>query len=161
MHKITDRKTHLPFDPSKPFLGFEGHDICARCVLATTRWDQVENGRGLGYESELKKTWKPMLDCGSGIIRFDGKAESAQSVVSDLLDRKEKADKLANTYSALTLGRCVDQSVIVLVGVTGHEKSTIINRLVGHEIVQVATTSESSTTTVIPSSIGLPAMTYT
>jgi hypothetical protein len=61
---------------------------------------------------------------------------------------RQDANELPYVHSSLTVGRHVDKAVIVIVGTTGHGKSKTINRLVGHNLLEVGSPTAGSTTKV-------------
>ncbi|KAL0948556.1 hypothetical protein HGRIS_011116 [Hohenbuehelia grisea] len=73
------------------FGGICGNRASANVILATTMWTDRLRG-ALGDQRELKlkeRYWKPMLDLGSRMVRFDGTHDSAWQILDALLDRKQ------------------------------------------------------------------------
>ena len=58
------------------------------------------------------------------------------------------ANKLPYVHSSLAVGRHFDKAVILIMGTTGHGKSKTINRLVGHNLLEVGNNTSGSTTKV-------------
>ncbi|KAL0948457.1 hypothetical protein HGRIS_011030 [Hohenbuehelia grisea] len=92
LHRISDnRMAGTPLRNLHMFGGLCGNRASANVILATTMWnDRLRGALGDQRELELKeKYWKPMLDLGSKMLRFDGTHDSAWQIVDCLLDRKQ------------------------------------------------------------------------
>ncbi|KAF8064984.1 P-loop containing nucleoside triphosphate hydrolase protein [Lyophyllum atratum] len=76
------------------------HHLCgdaalSKVVLGTTKWTRVTPSGGEGREEELKTLhWKPMIEKGSKICRFNDTKESAMEFIKIVLRNKVKDDIL-------------------------------------------------------------------
>jgi len=96
-----------------------GPAFLANVVLATTRWSEVNPAVGEARENELKTKaafFKPIIDMGSPIMRYENSFESARNILSHLVDKtplplliqKEIADEMktvSETAAGLELHR--------------------------------------------------------
>jgi len=62
-----------------------GDQPAKKVTFVTTMWDQIPKERGEQREKELKKYWKPMLELGARITRFENTAKSALDIIKQVL----------------------------------------------------------------------------
>ena len=75
-----------PVTHPKIFEDLCGSDYPRNVVLVTTMWSKIAEADALRREDELRKIyWKPMVDLGSNVIRYQDTAESAWGAVKLLL----------------------------------------------------------------------------
>ena len=89
LHRISDQRlsgsTLKSYDV---FWSMCGEHAAKSVILVTTMWSQANKDKGLLREDELKnKYWKPMLDLGSRIMRFEGSHQSAWIIVDAVVGR--------------------------------------------------------------------------
>lgn len=89
LHDITrSRLVGAPRNDSDMFQTLCGLQAEKAIILATTKWCDVAPDTGGKREEQLRSNyWKDMSISGSGMIRFDGTAESAWRVVGGVLAR--------------------------------------------------------------------------
>lgn len=95
------------------FEEFCGSQWFERVVMMTTMWDRLKDKTmGERREEELRSTfWRPMIDCGSTIVRYESNRESAWHILRLFLDTPRHplqeragsilANKLKETYQQL------------------------------------------------------------
>jgi len=180
LQRITDRKmTQPPFDYRTGYCGLHGDDFCRRFCFVTTMWSYVQDAMGTHREEELWGQWRWMMDSGSRMRRFNDTAQSAWSIVNEMLNGADTlpgissdidpivsgmdgllrevphpdANDLPYVDSSPAVGRHLDKAVLLIVGMTGHGKSKTINRLVAYNLLEVGNTISESTTKVLPGNL--------
>ena len=93
MHRITDKRiTESPLVNVAFF-----RDLCGgagslprRTLLTTTMWGNISEDTGRRRQIDLETNcWKPMIEGGSSVVRFDNTFESAWRVVQKLLESSD------------------------------------------------------------------------
>lgn len=80
-----------------------GDRVADSVVLVTTMWDQVNDEQGSRREEELRdKFWKPMLEPGAHMRRFQGTEQSALEIIDSIISRPQTM-----FYFPRQLKRCV------------------------------------------------------
>lgn len=92
LHRINDPKlTQSSKNTLGIFKNMVGHEAMTNVILATTMWNTIhanELGRAENREQELiDEYWKPMLDEGSYVARFDESQDSALALIIRLLGK--------------------------------------------------------------------------
>ena len=91
LHEISlDRVTGTALKNQNLFKMLCGDDALQHVVLVTTKWRKLDS-HDLGVERETELSdifWKDMLRNGSSIMRFDGTAKSAQTIVYGILSKR-------------------------------------------------------------------------
>ena len=100
MHRISDTRIG---GTSKRNLGmFQklcGRDSFKNVVIVTTMWDKVTSEEGQQREKELRLSdnlFKPLMDGGATMKRYDGTRESARNVIQDFLCKKATTAKIVH-----------------------------------------------------------------
>ena len=85
--------TGTPLKNLRVFQNLCGEDF--KSVLVTTNWDNVVKAVGESREAELKWTcWKPLIDGGSSVRRFDFTQRSAFDILAPIIDKVNKRSTL-------------------------------------------------------------------
>lgn len=89
LHRITDmRFAGSSMETLKIFTKICGESALSNVILATTRWDEVDPVLGAAREEELRtKFWQYMLQNNSKMVRFYGSTDSAEGMVSLLINK--------------------------------------------------------------------------
>ncbi|KAK3382555.1 P-loop containing nucleoside triphosphate hydrolase protein [Lasiosphaeria ovina] len=89
VHPITDVRMDGPSLRSlRMFRKLVGEDSLDNIILATTHWGEVEEETGRRREADLvSKFWKPFLDGGARMVRYDGGRESGLALVDMLVNK--------------------------------------------------------------------------
>lgn len=62
-----------------------GREALQNVILVTTMWSEVDEAKGASRENELRETyWKPMIDGGCKMMRFNYTSESAWHIIAQL-----------------------------------------------------------------------------
>ncbi|KAL2060460.1 hypothetical protein VTL71DRAFT_9491 [Oculimacula yallundae] len=87
LHRITDNRYQgSSVRTLDIFKEICGEKALRNVILASTRWDKVEEQEGAARETELRqKFWSYMLDHGSKMTRYHGDRDSAHAMISQLL----------------------------------------------------------------------------
>jgi septin family protein len=87
LHRITDNRYQgSSVKTLDIFKEICGEHALRNVILASTRWDKVEESEGAARESQLRqKFWSYMLDNGSKMTRYYGDRDSAHAMISQLL----------------------------------------------------------------------------
>ncbi|CAG8974728.1 hypothetical protein HYALB_00000338 [Hymenoscyphus albidus] len=87
LHRITDNRYQgSSVRTLDIFKEICGERALKNVILASTRWDKVEEHEGAAREPQLReKFWSYMLDHGSKMTRYHGDRESAHAMISQLL----------------------------------------------------------------------------
>ncbi|KAJ6488915.1 hypothetical protein C8R45DRAFT_1143154 [Mycena sanguinolenta] len=134
--------TGFPFKTDTEFLGLKGRRLFQKLVVVRPSPDEV-----------LKQAWSDLLDSGMRVVDdFDGQLERAGSLLFQLFPELgfigHGPGQLYDDGARET-GRHARQAVVLLVGHSGHGKSTTINRLIGQNLLEVGRSASGSTTKAI------------
>jgi hypothetical protein len=156
--KDLDKSTCFPFTHESSFLGLENDALFRKLVVVQA-----------APENRLKLGWSHLLNAGMRVLSGDGKPDellcqilASQAPLSNVPASSDTSPKplaqdgnvdsdeqpnLQQRYKdwARATGRHHDQAVILLVGHSGHGKSKTINRLIGHDLLEVGNKIASTT----------------
>jgi len=92
MHRISDnRMAGSPYKNLRMFANLCGDDMLGNVVLVTTMWSNVKPEVGAERERQLQQEfWKPMIDQGSVVKRFDCTYKRAWDIVNVLIGRAQR-----------------------------------------------------------------------
>ncbi|KAJ7874380.1 hypothetical protein B0H13DRAFT_2348579 [Mycena leptocephala] len=148
--KDLDKSTCFPFTHESSFLGLDDDALFRKLVVVQA-----------APENRLKLGWSHLLNAGMRVLSGDGKPDellcqilASQAPLSNVpassdaspnplaQDGNVDVDDQPNLQQrykdwARATGRHYDQAVILLVGHSGHGKSKTINRLIGHNLLEV------------------------
>lgn len=89
LHRISDVRVDAVTKRNfAVFLELCGPDALQDVVIATTRWDELDESLGVKRENELKSKatlFKPAIDGGASLVRCQGTRDSAHAILRDLL----------------------------------------------------------------------------
>ncbi|KAH7357223.1 P-loop containing nucleoside triphosphate hydrolase protein [Rhexocercosporidium sp. MPI-PUGE-AT-0058] len=87
LHRITDNRYQgSSVRTLDVFREICGEKALRNVILASTRWDKVQEHEGAARETQLReKFWSYMLDHGSKMTRYYGDRDSAHAMISQLL----------------------------------------------------------------------------
>ncbi|KAJ7267855.1 hypothetical protein C8J57DRAFT_1613974 [Mycena rebaudengoi] len=160
--KDLDGSRSFPFTHESHFLSFEGEALFRKLVVVQA-----------AAENTLKVGWSSLLNTGMRVLSGNGQPqellehilanEAPGSNNSTSADRRPKTlpangnTKLDEQAGLLQLyqdwarqtGRHYDQAIILLIGHSGHGKSKTINRLVGHDLLEVGQVHKLGSTTKV------------
>ncbi len=119
LHRITDRRIQgSALKNLQMFKALCGEASLPNVVLVTTMWNMLGQSAdsydsGVRRENELKTNdhfWGLMEKRGSRIVRHDGDAESALSIVSLLVDKKKRCPPLDIQRQMVDEGKPLDET---------------------------------------------------
>lgn len=89
LHRITDNRiTNTVMRNLDMFQNLCGPDALSSIILVTTNWDQLRAmniHEGIRNEEQLRNDyWRPLLDNGSNMLRFENTCSSAWNIVNSL-----------------------------------------------------------------------------
>ncbi|KDR82101.1 hypothetical protein GALMADRAFT_135468 [Galerina marginata CBS 339.88] len=93
LHRVTDnRMSGTPYRNLRIFGELCGERAANNVFLITTMWDRLDQDLGESREQSLQKTfWKPMLDNGATIARFNNnEPTSAWDIIDSVISRRSK-----------------------------------------------------------------------
>ncbi|KIM91565.1 hypothetical protein PILCRDRAFT_810846 [Piloderma croceum F 1598] len=135
MHRSSDAWIMgSPLEHLKPLESLCGSDYPQKTVLVTTAWDEAE---GLSREDTLRNEhWKPMLDKGSNIVRYEDTSESAWGIVNLLLCTDmapQSREQVVNEKLELPKSQKLLEEVLIIavIGPTGSGKTSFIDMMAG------------------------------
>ncbi|KAJ7785040.1 hypothetical protein DFH07DRAFT_934929 [Mycena maculata] len=164
-----DKSKCFPFTHESHFLGLEGEALFRKLVVVQA-----------AAENTLKVGWSNLLNTGMRVLSGSGQPqelleqiltnEAPGSNISASADRVPEAlpangntkldeqARLLQLYKdwARDTGRHYDQAVILLVGHSGHGKSKTINRLIGHNLLEVGRVNKLGSTTKVVQRVKMP-----
>ena len=119
-----------------------GDSALDKVILATTKWNKVEEGEGTERELDLRGMfWKKMISQGSTMFRFTGTYESAWDIVRHILQprilplslliQRELVD-LQKLLPETEAGQCLREALEHLL----EEQKAIAHRLEGDQNLQ-------------------------
>jgi ribosome biogenesis GTPase A len=136
MHDTEDSAASpLPFTSETSFLGLAGRALFQRLVVVQS-----------SPHKEVKQPWKDMEDAGMRVLSYKSQPDELlrQILVNGKDDQKATIFRKYRDLAQAT-SRHPDQVVILLVGYSGHGKSKTINRLIGHNLLEVGSKKGSTT----------------
>ncbi|KDR82091.1 hypothetical protein GALMADRAFT_276688 [Galerina marginata CBS 339.88] len=93
LHRVTDnRMSGTPYRNLRIFGELCGERAARNVSLITTMWDRLDQDLGKSREQSLRETfWKPMLDNGATIARFNNnEPTSAWDIIDSVISRRSK-----------------------------------------------------------------------
>ncbi|KAJ7483649.1 hypothetical protein FB451DRAFT_1235208, partial [Mycena latifolia] len=167
--KDLHKSKSFPFTHESHFLSLEGEALFRKLVVVQA-----------AAENTLEAGWSSLLNAGMRVLSDNGQPqelleqilgnEAPGSNISASADRgpetlpasgNKKLDEQARLLQlyknwARETGRHYDQAVILLVGHSGHGKSKTINRLIGHNLLEVRRANKLGSTTKVVQRVKMP-----
>ncbi|KAJ7040040.1 hypothetical protein C8F04DRAFT_1178394 [Mycena alexandri] len=148
--KDLDKSVSFPFTRESHFLSLEGEALFRKLVVVQA-----------AAENTLQVGWSSLLNTGMRVLSGNGRPQelleqilsneapgsnrsasterTPQTLLASGNSKLDEQARLLQLYKdwARATGRHYDQAVILLVGYSGHGKSKTINRLIGHDLLEV------------------------
>ena len=139
--------------PHSGFLGLTDDLLSRKCVIVTSDdvFSSAEPEIGRGFRTtHFDGTEKSALLAVRLVVEEPSPPEAPLSNDSpkDNSPNDGNLNQLAYEQSALSARRHSNQAVVLIVGQSGHGKSTTINRLVGRNVLEMGRCTTGSTTKV-------------
>jgi len=107
-----------------------GNAALDKVILGTTKWQRVTTAEGESREARLTtEFWKPMIDKGSQVRRFQHSQESALEFIEDILRRVVSNDILAVRKKLVSEERLPEERVTNAVKVSLNNVLAIVEEL--------------------------------